>query len=548
MAACWLSIHAPTHPVLDNTKAACALPGHPQTDPTLRWQPLSNAEEDRDRGGARRRSAPPGLAMKASARRPQPTMTAFGRPRVVAQRMPGRIPGARTSRKRRNGKCFGETQWLPCGPAKPASILGRDQLLALAGGQMAAEGPTGGAMPDPALHRILILHAKAGAGHKRAAESLEKAFRTVDPETRVHALDTMAFASRLFQRTYAQTYDTMVQRIPRFWGWLYWGLERRGVHKGTAPARMQVDRLNLRRLVKAVRRFKPAALVCTHFLPMSALSVLARKGELGAPLYCVVTDFGAHPFWVFKGVTRYFVASPEGREDLAEWGVPWESVSVSGIPVDPRFSRRAPQREARLALDLDASRPMALVMGGGNGVGPLYEMAEGILRLPSQPQVAVIAGHNEKMLERLRELEVRHPGRMRAIGYTNEVDRWLDAADVNVTKAGGLTCSESLAKEVPMVIFRPTPGQEDRNSQALTTVGAALRARTLPQVSEAVDRILADDELRESMHRACRFLGKPDAGAAIARRILEETTGYREEPGAGEARTVGPQAEPSVAR
>lgn len=383
-------------------------------------------------------------------------------------------------------------------------------------------------MPDAASRRILILHARAGAGHKRAAEALEKAFRAVDPCTRVHALDTMVFASKLFQRTYAQTYDTMVRKAPRFWGMLYWGLERRGVHKGTAPARMQVDRFNLLRLVKAVERFRPAALVCTHFLPMSPLSILARKGELGAPLYCVVTDFGAHPFWVFPGVTRYFVASPEGREDLAEWGVPWETVSVTGIPVDPRFAVKTPKRAARAALGLDPERPVVLVMGGGGGVGPIFEMAEKLLILPAAPQVVAIAGHNQRMLERLKGLAQRYPRQMRAIGYTNEVDRWLDAADVNVSKAGGLTCSESLAKEVPMVLIRPTPGQEDRNSQALTTAGAALRAHTIDHVAEAVDHILSDAGLRESMRQACRYLGKPNAGFDIARRVLRETIGLRE--------------------
>jgi processive 1,2-diacylglycerol beta-glucosyltransferase len=383
-------------------------------------------------------------------------------------------------------------------------------------------------MPDAASRRILILHAQAGAGHKRAAEALEKAFRSVDPCVRVHALDTMVFASKLFQRTYAQTYDTMVKKAPRFWGILYWGLERRGVHKGTAPARIQVDRINLLRLVKAVERFRPAALICTHFLPMSPLSLLSRKGELGAPLYCVVTDFGAHPFWVFQGVTRYFVASPEGREDLAEWGVPWDAVSVTGIPVDPRFALKMPKPEARAALGLDAARPVVLVMGGGNGIGPLYEMAERLLILPAAPQVAVFAGRNQRMLERLRGLEERYPRQLRALGYTDQVDRWLDTADLNVTKAGGLSCSESLAKEVPMVIFRPTPGQEDRNSQAITTAGAALRAHTLEHVAEAVDHILSDADLRESMRRACRFLGRPNASFDIARRILSETVGLRE--------------------
>jgi processive 1,2-diacylglycerol beta-glucosyltransferase len=337
--------------------------------------------------------------------------------------------------------------------------------------------------------RILILHAQAGAGHKRAAESLELAFRAVDRGIQVHALDTMLFASRLLKRTYAQTYNTMVKRAPRF----------KRVHQGTSRARVSVDRFNLRRLVKAIERFQPAALICTHFLPLSPLAHLAKKGKLGAPLYCVVTDFGGHPVWAYEGVTGYFVASAEGREDLADWGVPWDNVRVTGIPIDPRFSTLVPERDART------------------------DMGQRLLALDCQPQVVVIAGRNEEMLARLQQLEDRHPESMRAIGFTDEVDRWLDTADVNVTKPGGLTSSETLAKQVPMVIYRPTPGQEDRNSQALTTVGAALRARTLDHVVEAVDRVLSRPALARTMQDACRFLGRPGAAVDIAKYVIGDT-------------------------
>jgi processive 1,2-diacylglycerol beta-glucosyltransferase len=112
---------------------------------------------------------------------------------------------------------------------------------------------------------------------------------------------------------------------------------------------------------------------------------------------------------------------------------------------------------------------------------------------------------------------------MQALGYTHEVDRLLDAADVNVTKAGGLTCSESLAKRVPLVIYRPTPGQEERNSQALTRAGAALRVRTLEEVFDAVQRVLARPALARAMREACEAIGRPAAADTIARRVLGDT-------------------------
>jgi processive 1,2-diacylglycerol beta-glucosyltransferase len=153
----------------------------------------------------------------------------------------------------------------------------------------------------------------------------------------------------------------------------------------------------------------------------------------------------------------------------------------------------------------------------------MYSMAERLLAIECRPQVVAVTGRNAGQLQKLHELEDRHPESLRALGFCDEMDRWLDAADVNVTKAGGLTCSETLAKQVPMVIYRPTPGQEDRNSQALTTVGAALRARTLDHVADAVDRILSRPSLARSMQEACTFLGRPEAAAEIAGHVLRDT-------------------------
>jgi processive 1,2-diacylglycerol beta-glucosyltransferase len=375
--------------------------------------------------------------------------------------------------------------------------------------------------------RILILHATAGAGHRRAAEALEQAFRAVDPTSRVHALNTLAFASRFFQRTYAQAYDTMVKRAPKVWGLLYWGSEREPFHRSTVRARVRLDRFHLRRLERAIERFRPAAVVCTHFLPLEGLAPRAARGRLGAPLYCVITDFGAHPFWVYDGTTGYFVATDEVKEELSDWGVRASAVEVTGIPVDLKFARLVPQPEARAALGLEPDRPVVLVMGGGNGVGPLHGLAEGLLGLPSAPQVVVLCGRNEALRHRLGDLERAAPGRIRAVGYTDDVDRWLAAADVNVTKAGGLTCSESLARQVPLVIYRPTPGQEERNSRALTGAGAALRARAPQEVFELAERILARSSLARAMRQACEALGRPAAALDIARHVLGQA-GARE--------------------
>jgi processive 1,2-diacylglycerol beta-glucosyltransferase len=390
--------------------------------------------------------------------------------------------------------------------------------------------------------RILILHATAGSGHKRAAQALEHAFQSLAPGAHVRAVDTLHFSSRFFQRNYSPAYNTLVGRVPRVWGLLYKSLEHPRVHRSTTPVRHALDRLNVRQLVAWIERERPTAVVCTHFLPLESLAPRRRGGKLPGPLYCVITDFTAHPFWAIDGIDDTFVATAAVREELTDWGVPWERIHVSGIPIDPRFaSGRLDTARAREQFQLAPDRPTVLVMGGGNGVGPLANLAEMLLQLPMEPQLLVVCGRNARLRMRMRAVADLAPGRVRALGYTDQVPALLSAADVIVTKAGGLTCSESLAMGTPMVVFRPTPGQEERNSTALSVAGAAIRARTMEQVAGAVQRILARPALAASMRESGRLLARPHAAEDIARHVLGLA---RREPDPDEA---APEAAPPAA-
>ncbi|HYM80015.1 MAG TPA: hypothetical protein VEY91_01235, partial [Candidatus Limnocylindria bacterium] len=210
----------------------------------------------------------------------------------------------------------------------PAAGKGMVAVQTLASGRR-ADGP-----------RIAILHATAGNGHKRAAQSLAASITSQSPGATVREVDTLVFASRLYRGTYAASYNAMAARAPALWGVLYHSWAQAPVHRGTAPVRLALDRLNLRRLVLVVEREQPHAVVCTHFLPVEALAPERQRGRLTVPLYCVITDFTAHPFWAFADVDRYFVASDRVAAELGELGVARDRIEVTGIPVDPRFANR----------------------------------------------------------------------------------------------------------------------------------------------------------------------------------------------------------------
>jgi processive 1,2-diacylglycerol beta-glucosyltransferase len=236
----------------------------------------------------------------------------------------------------------------------------------------------------------------------------------------------------------------------------------------------------------------------------------------------VITDFAAHPFWVFPHVDRYFVATGAVADELAGHGVPPGRIEVTGIPVDPRFARRIGREAARARFGLDPSRPMVLVMGGGSGVGPLGELAERLAGLAADAQVLVVCGTNARLRDEIDALPAGRTGRIRTLGFTHEVDVLLEACDAGVGKAGGLTCSEALIKRAPLVVFRPTPGQEVRNAQFLAAAGAAVLAESVDEVAATVARWLAEPEARERVREAQARIARPDAAEAIARRVLAD--------------------------
>ncbi len=402
-------------------------------------------------------------------------------------------------------------------------VLARDHDVlfpAAGGGVVAVETLQGGGSASGP--RIAILHATAGSGHRSAAQALARALGDLSPDALVREMDTLVFASRFYQSTYAQGYDAMAKRAPRLWGALYTLWEQQPVHRSAGPARLALDRLSLRRLVRVVEREAPDAVVCTHFLPVEALAPRRGQGRLRVPLYCVITDFTAHPMWVYPHVDRYFVASDEVAAELHGHGVPRDRIEVTGIPVDPRFAHELGREAARTRMGLDPAKPVVLVMGGGSGVGPMADLANRLASIDAAPQVVVVCGTNVRLQRQVAALPAAQAGQVHALGFTQDVDVLLEAADAVVSKAGGLTCSEALIKRTPLVVFRPTPGQEVRNAQYLESGGAAVHVDSPEMVAATVMRWLADPAALGRVRANAARLARPDAAETIARRVLAE--------------------------
>jgi processive 1,2-diacylglycerol beta-glucosyltransferase len=371
------------------------------------------------------------------------------------------------------------------------------------------------------LRKVLLLSASAGAGHVRAAEAVEKAFKQRKDANgvEVHHFDVLNYTNKLFRHLYSKAYIDLVNKMPEVPGWVYdkldkpWKNERR---------RLALDKLNTRPFVKLLREYQPDLIVCTHFLPAEIVSWLKAKERLASRQVIIVTDFDVHAMWLVHHYERYFVAVDEARVYLEALGIPPKKITVSGIPIDPVFALKKNKQEMRAKHGLAPDRTTILLSAGGFGVGSVDALVQSLLPLQHRAQVVAICGRNEELKERLTKLASRiKPDSnvlLKPFGYTKEMDELMTASDLVLGKPGGLTTSEALAKGLVFVIVNPIPGQEERNSDHLLEGAAAIRCNNLPTLSYKLDRLLADPQRFKSMQANARRMGHPNA----AREIVEQ--------------------------
>lgn len=322
----------------------------------------------------------------------------------------------------------------------------------------------GSAGPQP---RVLVVTAGMGAGHSQIAAELARRLAVGGACTEV--LDVLAAAGRAGARLQA-TYRFLLDHAP----WLYdaamrvWARRPALLEAVTALGGGPFDRA----LHAAVDRFVPDVIVSTYNLASLRLGRLAERGLIRAPLCTLVTDPGAHPYWISGGVQHHFAITPLTAERLVELGA--RGVEVVAPVLRPQFADPPDRTSARRRLELPVDTRVVLINAGSWAVGGIDATLD-VLCGDGALCVLVLCGRDERLAARVRAR--RDPARVVAVGWTDDVVSYLAAADAVVDNAGGLTCLESLACGVPVVIFRPLPGHGRINAMALERSGLARYVR-----------------------------------------------------------------------
>ena len=261
-------------------------------------------------------------------------------------------------------------------------------------------------------------------------------------------------------------------------------------------------------LLDVYESFQPDVVICSHCMAAQIASSVYSLGKCNAARIGIVTDYTLHPYW--KGVKLDALVTPSEQltYGIVQAGMPEHTVRPIGIPINPKFNLHIDKKEARAQIGIP-DMPTVLLMGGSMGNGDVVSAIERLDQLPLDFQMVVVCGSNEKLKAKLDAmLTVK---RLTVFGFSNIVDVLMSASDLIVTKPGGLTVSESIAKWLPMVLIDPIPGQEDRNMDFLTNHGMAMRTGKYLPVDTVVWQLLNNPRRLELMRSAQEMFGKPRA-------------------------------------
>jgi processive 1,2-diacylglycerol beta-glucosyltransferase len=369
--------------------------------------------------------------------------------------------------------------------------------------------------------RVLIMSASVGGGHLRAAEAVEFAIRELDPTAIVKNVDILTLTNAPFRRVYGKLYLDLVNRAPHVLGYFYDLLDRPASTRQFGDRlRIAVEKMNLGKFLKLLQEEPWDIVVNTQFLAAEIISGLRKKRKTKLPHFTVTTDFETHRMWVNQPCDQYFTATEEGAQHLQNWDVPAADIRVTGIPIHPVFSRPKDRGACLHRQGLRGDRPILLQLAGGFGVGPIERIFHEVLRIERPLEIVVVCGRNEKLMAKLAA--INPPGRhhVKVFGFTKEIDELMNVADVVLTKPGGLTTSEVLARGAAMAIVNPIPGQESRNSDFLLENGAAIKINNVTTLRFKLAQLLDDGKRLEQLKANARALAKPQAAFDVARLAL----------------------------
>ena len=369
------------------------------------------------------------------------------------------------------------------------------------------------------MERILILSMGFGTGHNQTAKVLCSSFQQL-PGVYAEAIDLLELIPKTFHPILQNGYTGMLRRFPVFYHYLYdWTHQSKVIRYVSSEFIEKMGWTIRKKMNQLLYDWRPTKIVTTH--PFTLL-VLPSKWKY-IPSVGVVTDYELHPMWLMR--VPDVVCLPKGLLHSASIErIRWKTGArfvETGIPIQHAFYDDVSQEYARQQLGLNPDQPVVIVMGGGAGLGPLEDLVSE-LRPFSHFQFAIMTGKNEKLFQSMKQ-KYQEP-HLHIKPYCQDIPLWMSAADLLVTKPGGVTVSEAIAKRLPMFLFEAFPGQEEANQRFMIHRGVGIATSPSSIRSQMNHFFDPKNPLAERMKKRFSSLLSPYSAEEIVKETLKLST------------------------
>lgn len=374
------------------------------------------------------------------------------------------------------------------------------------------------------MKKILIFYASYGGGHLNAAKSIKEYIDNNYNYCDTEMIDCMKYVNLPIEKVTTAAYREMAKKMPWAWGKIYTDSQKGPL----AHISSKSNQIFAIKLLKLLREKQPDIIISTHPFGSQMCSYLKRKKKINAKIATILTDFSPHDQWlVGSDYTDYFfVAHDKMKEYLISKGIPENKVFATGIPISLRFLRKYNKREILNNFNFVDTRKTILFFAGGEfglGKSTTTELFKKLVMNFNDIQVIAIAGRNEKMKSSFEQIINNYNKKdlIKVLEYTDKVPELMSISDLVISKPGGLTTSECLAMNLPMIIINPIPGQEEENAEFLEKIGTGIWLKKNDSILDILKYVLDNDANLLKLKNNTSILAKKSSTENICKKILD---------------------------